>query len=214
MRRVVIMISIIIWIMVISCAVNSAELLVTKTPKEGCKYGEKQMSRIYQVNSGDTFYGLFGQNWKIVAKVNRVSPKALIPGMKLIVPPDMDEAKDKYCPLPEEVEDSIKLLISLDKQVLGKYEKKELECWYPISSGKEGHKTPTGFFHILKKRKIHRSSIYGEPMPYAMCFCGAYWIHEGRLPGRPDSHGCVRLSKRGAKKIFRNTEVGDRILIK
>ncbi len=221
MRRVVIMISIIIWIMVISCAVNSAELLVTKTPKEGCKYGEKQMSRIYQVNSGDTFYGLFGQNWKIVAKVNRVSPRALMPGMKLVVPaaPDMDEVEDEYCPLPEKIEDNIQLLVVLSDQVIGRYKEKKLEAWFPISSGKEGHETPTGFFYILEKSRIHKSNIYpkpdgGEPMPYALRFFGAYWIHEGQLPGRPASHGCIRLMHQEAKKIFRDVEVGDRILIK
>ncbi len=220
MRRAVIMISIIIWIMVTNCAVNSAELLVTKTPKEDCKK-EKQVSRIYQVHSGDTFYGLFGQNWKIVAKVNRVSPRALRPGMKLVVPaaPDMDEAEDEYCPLPEEIGYNVKLLISLDDQVIGRYKKKKLEAWFPISSGKEGHRTPTGSFHVLEKSKAHESNIYpkpegGESMPYALRFFGAYWIHEGQLPGRPASHGCIRLPRRGAKKIFRSTKLGDCILIK
>jgi len=84
-----------------------------------------------------------------------------------------------------------------------------------ISSGKEGHSTPTGVFTILQKNKDHRSSTYDNaPMPYMqrLTWKGVA-MHAGNLPGYPASHGCVRLPMEFAKKLFEVTGMGGTVVI-
>src|SRR3954451_6054545 len=73
-----------------------------------------------------------------------------------------------------------------------------------ISSGKEGHETPTGVFTILEKDKDHRSKTYDDasmPWQQRLTWKGVA-MHAGNLPGFPASHGCVRLPMEFAKKLF------------
>jgi hypothetical protein len=211
MKRTIIVILIVFLVAIAGrCfAKNSADVKTTKcsTLKEVC-----------QVRAGDTFYKLFGSDWKVVADVNRISPLALRPGMELIVPHDLGIAKELYCPFPQRIEDNIQILIDLDSQALGVYANRELQKWYPISSGKEGHKTPTGSFRIIRKDKNYKSKTYpkpegGAPMPYALNFYRGFWIHAGKLPGYPASHGCVRLIKRDARELFQITKIGYSVVI-
>lgn len=174
---------------------------------------------VYKVEYGDSFFELFGPSWKIVSRINRVSPKGLKPGMKLLVPEDLERAKKEYLPLRSSIDTSVELVIDLEAQVLGRYEEGDLKKWYPISSGKEGYRTPTGKFRISRKSKFYRSKSYPKPdggafMPYAMNFYRGYWIHGGTLPGEPASHGCVRLMRKEAKKLFHNIQIGDRVWVK
>ena len=84
-----------------------------------------------------------------------------------------------------------------------------------ISSGKDGHETPTGVFTILEKDKDHRSSTYNDaPMPYQqrLTWLGVA-MHAGNLPGYPASHGCVRLPMEFAKKLFTVTPMGGTVVI-
>jgi len=63
------------------------------------------------------------------------------------------------------------------------------------STGREGHRTPTGVFTVLQKDRNHRSSTYNNaPMPNMnrLTWSGIA-LHAGQLPGYPASHGCVRL---------------------
>src|SRR3954462_4562287 len=62
-----------------------------------------------------------------------------------------------------------------------------------ISSGKDGHETPTGVFTILQKDADHRSSLYNSaPMPFQQRLTwDGVALHAGGLPGYPESHGCV-----------------------
>lgn len=90
----------------------------------------------------------------------------------------------------------------------------------PISSGASGHPTPKGRFRVLSKDPDKVSSRYtnqlGMPawMPYAIQFHGHYFLHEGWLPGHPDSHGCVRLREEDARFLFDRLQLGDPILIR
>ena len=84
-----------------------------------------------------------------------------------------------------------------------------------ISSGKEGHSTPTGVFTILQKNKDHRSTTYDNaPMPYMqrLTWKGVA-LHAGNLPGYPASHGCVRLPLEFAKILFDNMPMGGTVVI-
>ncbi len=112
-----------------------------------------------------------------------------------------------------------------------------------ISTGREGHSTPTGNFHVIRKDIAHRSSIYGEyvdeegrtvmtnvdvrknpkppnshylgaSMPYFLEFSPGYGLHEGNRPGYPASHGCVRLSSRMAKQFYGASQIGTPVTIR
>ena len=84
-----------------------------------------------------------------------------------------------------------------------------------ISSGKEGHETPTGVFPILQKREVHHSNLYnGAPMPFMQRLTwDGIALHAGRIPGYPASHGCIRLPKAFAKILFTQTEHGGTVVI-
>jgi hypothetical protein len=73
-----------------------------------------------------------------------------------------------------------------------------------VSTGRPGHRTPTGVFTILEKEVHHTSSIYkGAEMPYMeRVTWGGIALHAGDLPGYPDSHGCVRLPLEFSKLLF------------
>src|SRR3954454_21946043 len=84
-----------------------------------------------------------------------------------------------------------------------------------ISSGKDGHETPTGVFTILEKDKEHRSKTYNDAsMPYQqrLSWMGVA-MHAGNLPGFPASHGCVRLPMEFAKNLFEVTPMGGTVVI-
>ena len=83
------------------------------------------------------------------------------------------------------------------------------------STGKLGHRTPTGVFKILQKDKNHHSSTYNNaPMPYMnrLTWSGIA-LHAGQLPGYPASHGCVRLPKEFAELLFGVTKLGMTVVI-
>jgi lipoprotein-anchoring transpeptidase ErfK/SrfK len=79
-----------------------------------------------------------------------------------------------------------------------------------VSTGKPGHRTPTGRFDILQKHARHFSSIYNNaPMPYMQRLTwGGIALHAGQIPGHPASHGCVRLPLAFAKNLFSVTRIG------
>lgn len=81
----------------------------------------------------------------------------------------------------------------------------DVHIW-PISSGRQGYGTPRGTYEPYRLAKMHRSRKYNNaPMPHSIFFHGGYAIHattEERRLGRPASHGCIRLSRVNAAKLF------------
>jgi hypothetical protein len=84
-----------------------------------------------------------------------------------------------------------------------------------ISTGKQGHETPTGVFTILQKQVEHYSSKYDNaPMPYMQRVTwGGVALHAGHLPGYPASHGCIRLPLGFARLLYGVTRVGMTVVI-
>ncbi len=84
-----------------------------------------------------------------------------------------------------------------------------------VSTGRPGHRTPTGVFTILEKEVHHTSSIYkGAEMPYMeRVTWGGIALHAGDLPGYPDSHGSVRLPLEFSKLLFGVTMKGATVII-
>ncbi|MBC7800325.1 MAG: L,D-transpeptidase, partial [Gemmatimonadaceae bacterium] len=84
-----------------------------------------------------------------------------------------------------------------------------------VSTGKVGHKTPTGVFTVLQKRVVHKSNRYSNaPMPFMqrLTWYGIA-MHAGNLPGYPASHGCIRLPLAFAKLLYGITSLGLTVVI-
>ncbi|HEX8642317.1 MAG TPA: L,D-transpeptidase family protein [Allosphingosinicella sp.] len=79
-----------------------------------------------------------------------------------------------------------------------------------VSTGRPGHETPIGRFAILQKRPRHFSNLYNNaPMPFMQRLTwDGIALHAGEIPGRPASHGCVRLPLAFARLLFAVTQVG------
>ncbi len=84
-----------------------------------------------------------------------------------------------------------------------------------VSTGRPGHRTPTGVFTVLQRRVEHYSSIYDNaPMPYMQRLTwGGVALHAGNLPGYPASHGCIRLPHEFARLLFGVTRLGMTVVI-
>jgi peptidoglycan hydrolase-like protein with peptidoglycan-binding domain len=121
-----------------------------------------------------------------------------------------------FCALPAAAsEDPLQIVVSLDEQQMQVFRGAEMIAEAPVSSGKLGHETPTGVFSILHKKQFHESNLYSNaPMPWMqrLTWTGIA-LHEGKLPGRPASHGCVRLPKGFAKELFDMTRAGGHVVI-
>lgn len=84
-----------------------------------------------------------------------------------------------------------------------------------VSTGKPGHETPPGVFTILQKRREHYSNLYDNaPMPYMQRLTwDGIALHEGRVPGYPASHGCIRLPQGFAERLFSITGTGTVVVV-
>jgi hypothetical protein len=84
-----------------------------------------------------------------------------------------------------------------------------------VSTGRPGHDTPTGVFTILQKRKEHYSNLYNNaPMPNMQRLTwDGIALHAGKLPGYPDSHGCIRLPLQFSSLLFGATGLGMTVVI-
>jgi hypothetical protein len=106
-----------------------------------------------------------------------------------------------------------------------------------VSSGRNGFETPPGKYRVIQKDEKHVSNLYGDfvgadgqvirrnvdiskdrppdgavfsgaPMPYFLRFSRGFGFHAGHLPGRPASHGCIRLPEEMAKHFFESADIG------
>lgn len=134
------------------------------------------------------------------------------------------------------------VVISLSEQTASFYKGGKLVGVSAISSGREGHETPPGKFKILDKDIDHASNLYGDyvdaqgkivkanidvkvdpvppgahfdgaKMPYFMHFANGVGMHQGFLPGVPDSHGCIRMPENMAKIFFANVQKGTPVTV-
>ena len=107
------------------------------------------------------------------------------------------------------------VLVSIPKQWAVVYRGGVRIASSSCSTGRPGHKTPSGVFIILQKDQHHHSSTYNDAsMPYMerLTWDGVA-LHAGNLPGYPASHGCVRLPLEFAKLLFGVTTLGTPVII-
>jgi lipoprotein-anchoring transpeptidase ErfK/SrfK len=97
--------------------------------------------------------------------------------------------------------------VDLSQQRMLVYVKGRLRHKWPVSTGRRRYRTPTGTYRPQRLERDYYSRKYNNsPMPHSIFFRGGYAIHGTdyvRQLGRPASHGCVRLSRRNAARLFR-----------
>lgn len=85
----------------------------------------------------------------------------------------------------------------------------------PVSTGRKGFRTPEGNYVVTDKHRKWRSTLYPADMPFFMRLsCGEIGFHEGRLPGYPASHGCIRMRRKDAAEFFKQVPIGTKVVIK
>jgi hypothetical protein len=107
------------------------------------------------------------------------------------------------------------IIVSIPDQLVHVYRNGIRVAASTCSTGKPGHRTPTGVFKILQKDKHHKSSTYSNaPMPNMnrLTWSGIA-LHAGNLPGYPASHGCVRLPMGFSEKLFTITRLGVTVVL-
>ncbi len=107
------------------------------------------------------------------------------------------------------------MIVSLPEQLAHVYRNGVEIGRSSCSTGKPGHRTPTGVFTILEKQRQHVSSIYkGAQMPnMERLTWGGIALHAGNLPGFPASHGCIRLPLKFSALLFEVTHNGSAVII-
>ena len=104
---------------------------------------------------------------------------------------------------------SVEIVVSIPQQRAYIYRANRLIGVTTVSTGAPGHRTPTGRFPIIEKRRTHFSNLYNNaPMPFMQRLTmGGIALHAGVIPGYAASHGCVRLPYEMARNLFGATEV-------
>jgi lipoprotein-anchoring transpeptidase ErfK/SrfK len=84
-----------------------------------------------------------------------------------------------------------------------------------VSTGQPGYDTPVGSFRILQKRVDHRSNLYDNaPMPFMQRLTwDGIALHAGHIPGEPASHGCIRLPRAFAERLYGVTQLGASVIV-
>jgi len=150
-----------------------------------------------------------GRQLAVIMKLNHVDAADLPRLHRIIVPDRWDVDELQYSPMPMAIEafahESKALLVDLEAQTFGAYEWGTLVRWGPVSSGDKRHQTPPGVYHLNWHALVHVSSENPTwVMPWYFNFANdlGLALHQYTLPGRPASHGCVRLLAEDAKWLF------------
>jgi len=96
---------------------------------------------------------------------------------------------------------------------------KDGDLWLsgPITAGAYGHRTPSGYFPIIYKKRYHMSSKYPDPygrnnMDYMMMFTSSGMaLHKGNIKSM--SHGCIHIDRKDVSSLFRWVNSKTKIII-
>ena len=166
------------------------------------------------------------------------------PGVTLLIVSSCSTMTDLVTSnLPESHSGRPTIVVSLRNQEAYIYRAGYLTASSRISSGREGYRTPTGRFRVIRKDEDHRPSVYGDyvddsdrvvkanvdsrrdsrpphthfvgaPMPYFLEFSPGYGLHQGYLPGEPASHGCIRMPYWKARQFYNIAHIGTTVVVK
>lgn len=127
---------------------------------------------------------------------------------------------DEILAIPEPPQkDGKAISVDINKQIAYAWLDGELHYFAKVSSGKGGHKTPTGNFKVYGKtrdQKMSGADFYLPHIPFILWYNGDYSFHGTYWHnnfGTPMSHGCSNLSVQDAKWFFEFVDVGTPVVI-
>jgi len=145
----------------------------------------------------------------LLSKLNHADSGHLGRLARIIVPTRWDLDELLYSPMPSSIEsfsgEKKAILVDLAGQTFGAYEAGALVRWGPVSSGNRSHQTPAGVYHLNWHSPLRVSSENSSwIMPWYFNFSSGLGLalHQFTLPGRPASHGCVRLLSVDARWLY------------
>ena len=109
----------------------------------------------------------------------------------------------------------LQIFISINQQKLHLYSDGVHVADTSIATGVPSLPTPLGVFSVIQKQVFHRSNIYsGAPMPYMQRITwSGVAMHEGESIGHRASHGCIRMPRDFAVRLYRLTKLNTRVII-
>lgn len=111
---------------------------------------------------------------------------------------------------------SVFVVIDLSAQRAMLYRDGTLIAASTVSTGRKGRRTPTGVFTVLEKKVVHRSRTYDDalmPFMQRLTWKGVA-MHAGHVSGHPASHGCIRLPRGFAQRLYAVTTIGTPVAIR
>jgi L,D-transpeptidase catalytic domain len=107
------------------------------------------------------------------------------------------------------------IFISIDQQKLHLYSDGVHVADTSVATGVLSLPTPLGVFSVIQKQVFHRSNIYSNaPMPFMQRITwSGVAMHEGENIGHRASHGCIRMPREFAMRLYSFTRLGARVII-
>lgn len=113
------------------------------------------------------------------------------------------------------VKGPLTVVVSIGEQRVRVFDSTTKIAEAPTSTGMRAHPTLMGVFSVIQKHRMHYSNLYGNaPMPYMqrLTWSGTA-MHTGVLPGYAASHGCIRLPNSFARRLWKMTKLGTRVIV-
>ena len=128
---------------------------------------------------------------------------------------DANSRLTKKAPAQDVEKGPLQIVVSIADQRISVYDDGALIAHSSVSTGVSDHPTPSGIFSVISKQRWHRSNLYSDaPMPYMQRITwSGIALHAGVLPGYPASHGCIRLKRDFAIRLWHLTKRGTRVII-
>jgi lipoprotein-anchoring transpeptidase ErfK/SrfK len=128
---------------------------------------------------------------------------------------DANSRLTKKAPAQHAAKGPLHIVVSIADQQISVYDDGALIARSSVSTGVPDHPTPSGIFSDISKQRWHRSNLYSDaPMPYMQRITwSGIALHAGVLPGYPASHGCIRLERDFAIRLWHLTKRGTRVII-
>jgi hypothetical protein len=148
----------------------------------------------------------------LLAKINRLDLKRVSRRASLVAPTRPVNVLD-CSPFPGVVPEASSwpklVLVSLRVQAFGAYESGQLVRWGPTSTGVKKQPTPASLYFTGGKSRRKISTLNGTwVMPWYVNLHTSMGVafHQYAMPGRPFSHGCIRLLKDDAVWMYSWTD--------
>jgi L,D-transpeptidase catalytic domain len=172
--------------------------------------GARAQTISYRLESSKPLSRFTADQIALLAKLNHADCAHLGRLPRIVIPDRWDADELLYSPMPQAIPELVHekkaIAVDLAAQVFGAYESGKLIRWGPVSSGDRRHTTPPGTYHLNWHARVEVSTENRSwVMPWYFNFASGrgLGLHQFALPGKPASHGCVRMLAVDASWLYR-----------